>query len=63
VSKGFPPPAVVDVVCFVVVVCGCFCFVVYVVVMLLFSCPRCRVLSRDECHFFFPLCRVLFPSL
>ena len=56
-SKGFPPPAVVD------VVCVCFCFVVYVdVVMLLFSFPHCRVVICDECHFFFPLCRVLSPS-
>ena len=38
-------------------------FVVVVVIMVLFCCPLCRVFSRDECHFYYPLYRALFPLL
>ena len=47
--------------CTVCVCCCCCCFAV--VVVRCSYCPLGRVFCCDECHLFFPLCRVVSPSM
>ena len=54
---------------FLVVVIVVFCCCCYGSCCCLFSflalclCPQCRVFCHDVCHFLFPLCRALYPSV